>query len=106
MLRLLWRSSKAARQLRLYEALELELAKPKAQMWFRPKQIETANAKPSNPQRKTQSPKGGNFLPPYGMRARSAAARFLGCLASPRLLASGYRPLGLVCVPQLLAPAS
>jgi hypothetical protein len=50
-----------------------------------------------------KAPKGGCFYPP-GRRARSAAP--LGCLAAPRLLASGHQPLGLACrlayVPQLL----
>jgi hypothetical protein len=63
-------------------------------------------AKPSENQRKTQTPKGVRFTPPPpppGVRARSAAR------ASPRLLgiasaACFGAPLGLACVPQLHAP--
>jgi hypothetical protein len=63
----------------------------KVQLWFRPKQIEAVDVKPSNSQRKTQSPKGVFSYPPPVCAPARRPARLLGCLASPRLLASGHR---------------
>jgi hypothetical protein len=93
-LRPLWRSLKTARQLKLYEKLQLVESTIVLSL---NEVYRTRNPHTTNARRKRLR---GSDLPPPGMRARSADR------ASPRLLgiasdACFGAPLGLACVPQL-----